>query len=124
MTPLSVERARLCVDCGPLADTLAPRFVRALAAHTTLSVDRVDELVLVVEAITAHCGDLLDDAQLELAALVTEDRFELVAGPFEPGTPHRLLAADQQPGVIGHLATSTDVRSGRDGRERLHVVLT
>lgn len=124
MSTPSVERARLGVRCGPLADALAPRFVRALAAHTTLTLDRIDELVLVVETLTTRCGELLADGQLELAAIVSQDRFELVAGPFERGTPHRLLAADAAPAVIRRLSTSTEIRSGRDGRERLHVVLT
>lgn len=123
MTAPSIERARLHVACGPLATALAPRFVRAIAAHTTLGVDRVEHAVRITLALSEHCHDLLDDAPLEIAARVLDGGLELYAGPFEAGIPRRVLEADViGDGTIGRLGDAA-VRTGRDGRERLRVLV-
>jgi hypothetical protein len=123
VTAPSIERARLQLPCGPLASVLGPRFVRALAAHTSLTIDRVDELALLVEALTIHATQLLPDGEIELTARVLADGLEITAGRFERGIPQRILAADREPAVITRLASTAEVREGRDSRERLHVVV-
>lgn len=106
-----------------MADALVPRFVRAIAVHTSLGIDRVDEAVLVVEALARHCDDLLTGGSLELTARVVDGGLEVQAGPFAQGTPRRILDLDHGAGgSIGRLA-ATDVRAGRDGRERLLIAI-
>ncbi|PTL59993.1 hypothetical protein [Paraconexibacter algicola] len=121
MTDPTISRARLQVACGPLADALVPRFVRALAAHTTLGIDRVEEAVLVGEALGRHCEAVLPGGSLELAVRIVDGGIELLAGPFDAGVPHRLLDLDAGDGRVLAGLAATEVRTGRDGRQRLHL---
>jgi hypothetical protein len=122
--PGSVERARLSVSCGPLARTLAGRFVAALGAETALPLDRVEEAYLLAEAVADRCGELTPDGALELSVAVHEDRLELRVGPLERGAAHRLLSADaglKGGGAIRGLASTVETRPLRSDREMLVV---
>jgi serine/threonine-protein kinase RsbW len=127
LPPSALERARLTVSCGGFARTLAGRFVAALAAETDLPLDRLDEAVLVAEAVADRCGELTPDGELELAVAVHSDRLELRVGPFEPGAVKRLLGADAEQtehgGVIRGLASVVEIRRLRNGEEALHIAV-
>jgi hypothetical protein len=126
--PGSLERARLSVSCGPLARTLAGRFVAALGAETALPLDRVEEAYLLAEAVADRCGELTPDGELELSVAVHDDRLELRVGPLERGAAHRLLGADagrKDGGAIRGLASTVETRPLRGGdREVLVIVVT
>ncbi len=126
MSGPSIERARLHVPCGSLAVALIPRFIRSLAAHSMLGVDRAGEAVLVSEAVSARCAELLPDDRLHVSVKVIDDGLEVLLGPLAAGVPARILAADHLSGTgtIRALCTAVDVRPGRDGRERLRLTLT
>lgn len=123
----SIQRARLHVPCGPLATTLAGRFVGALAAHTTLGIDRVGEACAITEALSDRCAELLANGMLDLAVSVSTDAIELSAGPYSAGTGGRILRADASygphGGTIRGLASAVDVRVGRDRRERVVIAV-
>lgn len=125
--PISLERARLSVRCGPLARALAGRFVAALAAETGLAVDRVDEACMVAEALADRCGEVSPDGELSLTVGVQGDALELRVGPLEPGAAQKLLQRDAEfvpGGTIRGLASSVEIRSGRGGTEIVRVVVT
>lgn len=123
----SLERARLTVSCGDFARALAGRFVAALAAETDLPLDRLDEAVLVAEAVADRCGELTPDGELELAVAVHADRLELRVGPLEPGAANQMLGADVERGshggVIRGLSSSVEVRRSRNGHESLVITV-
>lgn len=122
----SLERARLSVACGPLARVLASRFVAALGAETSLTIDRVDEAGMLAAAVADRCAELTPDGALDLTVAVREDMLELRIGPLEPGAGARLLGSDAAlpgGGPIRGLATTVDVRRTRADRELLHVVV-
>ncbi|UTI65391.1 hypothetical protein NBH00_04060 [Paraconexibacter antarcticus] len=122
----SLERARLTVRCGPLARSLASRFVAALGAETSLSVDRVDEAGMLAAAVADRCVELTPDGELDLTVAVREDLLELRVGPLEPGSGARLLGSDATlpgGGPIRGFATSVDIRRTRNGRDLLRVVV-
>jgi len=124
----TLERARLSVPCGDLARALAGRFVAALAAETALPLDRLDEAVLVTEALADRCGEITPDGELDLSVAVHNDRLELRVGPLQPGMAHRMLVADGERGshggVIRGLASSVEIRRLRNGSEALHIAVS
>jgi hypothetical protein len=126
VAPGSLERARLSVRCGPLARTLAGRFVAALGAETELPLDRVEEAYLLAEAVADRCGELTPDGELELSVAVHGDRLELRVGPLERGAAHRLLSSDagrRGGGAIRGLASTVETRPLRGDREMLVVLV-
>lgn len=122
----SLERARLSVRCGPLARVLASRFVAALGAETTLSIDRVDEAGMIAATVADRCGELTPDGLLELTVAVREDLLELRIGPLESGAGAQLLGSDARlpgGGPIRGLASAVEIKRTRRDRELVHVVV-
>lgn len=123
----TLERARLTVSCGDFARSLSGRFVAALAAETDLPLDRLDEAVLVAEAVADRCGEITPEGELELAVAVHADRLELRVGPLEPGAAKRMLGTDAEGshgGVIRGLSSSVEIRQLRNGLEALNITVT
>lgn len=127
-TTATLERARLTVSCGDFARALSGRFVAALAAETDLPLDRLDEAVLVAEAVADRCGEITPDGELELAVAVHPDRLELRVGPLEPGAANQMLGADAERGshggVIRGLSSTVEVRQLRSGLEALQITVS
>ena len=122
----SVERARLVVGCGALARPLLTRFVAALAAETSLAVDRVDEACHVAEAISDRCSELTPDGHVELAVVLRDDALEMRVGPLAAGAADELLQSDARQlegGAIRGLASRVEVRRGRSGEETLRIIV-
>lgn len=112
----SLERARLSVACGAIARPVAGRFVAGLAAETGLSLDRVDEAILLAETLADRCSEISADGRVELSVALHEDGLEIRVGPFPHGRGSEVLrrdAAQPEGGAIRGLATAADVRRGR-----------
>jgi hypothetical protein len=123
----SLELARLSVSCGDFARSLAGRFVAALGAETNLPVDRLDEAILVGEAVADRSCEISPDGELDLAVALHSDRLEMRVGPLDAGAATRLLGSDTQAaahgGAIRGLATSVEIRRLRTGKVALHIVI-
>lgn len=119
----TILRARLEVAPGAAARALAPRFAEALAARTTLGVDRVQEVGLVMDALVDGYDAILPGQTLDVAVSDLRSGIELAVGPLPLPQLHRVLAhvAERGPhgGVVSALASPVEVRPGREGRARL-----
>jgi anti-sigma regulatory factor (Ser/Thr protein kinase) len=112
----------LTVAPAALSAPLLGRVLVALAARAGFSIDRLSDVQLIADAISARLAAALDGGAVELAALAEGRRLELVLGPLRDGGSSDLLTGSTIAGigpVIERLVDSLDVRTAQDGREHL-----
>ena len=95
---MSVGEYRAAIACGPLLPPVLDRLLGALAARADLSVDRLNDLSLVGDAVSAAAGDSVVDGQLGVIARPGNGRLELSFGPFVAGGAARVRRAGNLPG--------------------------
>lgn len=119
-----VDRTRLTVAVGPLVGPVLERVVGVHAARAELPVDRLQDAVLVADAIAARAPGFVTDGHLPLSVQSAAGRVELRVGPLRAGGGRRILEGAALPGVgnvIERLADSVRVRTGAGGDEYLVV---
>jgi anti-sigma regulatory factor (Ser/Thr protein kinase) len=102
------------------------RVVRALAARAHFSVDRLDELDPVADAISEHVRMASQDARIGFALGSAERQVELTIGPFPDGSGERLEAQlSRGPSTSALARIADEVSTTRDGgSELLRVVVS
>jgi hypothetical protein len=119
-----LDRTRATVAAGPLLAPVMARLAGVHAARAGLTVDRLDDAVLITDALAAQVAVVLGDDRVPLSVQSDPGRIELRLGPLEPGAGRRLLAATQLPAtgpVLEVLADEVHVRVGAGGGETLVV---
>src|SRR5581483_397581 len=89
-----------------------------LAARADFSVDRLNDTVLVADALAAHASDHTVSGNVRVAIATGERALELHVGPLVPGGGRGLLRGDILPdigSVLGRLADEITVRTDDDG---------
>jgi hypothetical protein len=105
------------------------RVVGMLAARADAPVDRLDDVLLVSDAIAAHGpAHSGDDSALRVEVRTTADRLSLRVGPLAPDGGRGLMAAAELPGVgniVEQVASQVTVETAEGGVEHLviHVAL-
>jgi hypothetical protein len=94
---VSTVEYRAAIVCGPLLPRVLDRLLGALAARADLSVDRLNDLSLVGDALSAAAEGVLADRRLDILA-TTNGGLELSFGPFVPGGAARVRRAGNLPG--------------------------
>lgn len=122
-----LDGVRLEVACGPLMTPVLARAVAVLAARAGLTLDRLDDAVLVADALgDGAAREALDD-RLPVRIESAEGRVTLRVGPLRDGGARRLLHGgdDTVPGavVIQRLASRARVTGGGSRNEYLVVEL-
>ena len=115
-----LDRTRVTVAVGPLVGPVLARVVGIHAARAKLPVDRLNDAVLVADAVAARAPSDAVDGRLPVSVQSGPGRVELRVGPLRAGGGRRVLdgAALPQVGpVIERLADSVRVRSGAGGDE-------
>ena len=92
--PCTIHRASRERRLVPRRD----RLLGALAARADLSVDRLNDLALVGDAVSAAAADNVVNGHLDLIATPTEGGLDLTFGPFAPGGAARVRRAGGLPG--------------------------
>jgi hypothetical protein len=103
---------RAGIACGPLLPQVLDRLLGALAARADLSVDRLNDLALVGDAVSAAAAESVVDGRLDVVAKPTEGGLELSFGPFAPGGAARVRRAGSLPGggdLFAGVAKQVDV---------------
>jgi hypothetical protein len=83
----------LDVAVGPFAAPVAVRAVQALGAQAGFGVDRLSDVVIIVEALVAHAGHPSATGRLALNVVTAPDRFVLGVGPLPVGAAAQLRRA-------------------------------
>ena len=120
------EDARLCVEPGPIAAPVLARVIGMLAARVDFSVDRLNDTVLVADALAAHTGDHTVSGNVQIGITTGDRSLALHVGPLLPGGAEGLLRTDILPdigSVLDRLADEISVQSD-DGGEYLLIRMT
>jgi len=107
-----IDRTRVTVSSGPLAGTVLARVVGISASRADLPVDRLDEAMILADAIAAHAPAHVPEGRIELSCRTTAGCLELRLGPLRAGGGARLLDDGTLPSagnVIRRFATETRV---------------
>jgi hypothetical protein len=103
------------------------RVIGMLAARADAPVDRLDDVLLVSDAIAAHGpAQAGDDAGLRVLVETSEEQLRLRVGPLAPDGARALLTASDLPGVgniLEQVASDVSVETGGDGAGEHLVVL-
>jgi len=117
--------ARLEVRTGPLVGAVLSRVVGMLAARALCPIDRLDDALLITDAIAAHAGDFTPNGTVGVTVHATEEAITLVVAPLRPQGAEGLLRAAELPGVgnvLERIADEVTTGQGPDGRnEELRV---
>jgi serine/threonine-protein kinase RsbW len=115
------NEATVAVRPGPLVAPVLSRVIGMLAARAQAPIDRLDDALLVADAIAAH-GPGLADGRLGVAVRAGDGELELRVGPLREEGARALLAAAELPGVgnvLERVADEVIVDDGPDGEHLL-----
>jgi serine/threonine-protein kinase RsbW len=113
------------VAAGPLVEPIFRRVVGAVAARADLPVDRLEDAVLVADALAARAGAHASDGRATFALHPGRRSLDLRIGPLLAGGGRELIASAALPGlgnVVERLADEVAVEADGAG-EFLRVVL-
>jgi hypothetical protein len=95
---VSSREYRAAIVCGPLLARVLDRLLGALAARADLSVDRLNDLGMVGDAVSASAAGSVTDGRLDVIATPTDGGLDLSFGPFVAGGAARVRRAGGLPG--------------------------
>jgi hypothetical protein len=93
------NEARLAVRKGPLVGPVLGRVVGMLAARAQCPIDRLDDAMLLTDAVAAHAPAHSADAHVQVVVAADEEGLELRVGALAPEGARSLLADAELPGV-------------------------
>jgi hypothetical protein len=124
MTAPATNVAEVRVRNGPLADAVLGRVVGMLAARADCPIDRLDEALLLTDALTAHTPAGV--AHLRVVVATEPGRLELRVADLPADGARALIAAATLPGVgnvFERVAHEVSAVTGSDGDELLVLAL-
>lgn len=124
--PLRVDRTRVTVASGPLVGPVLSRVVGIHAARAELPVDRLNDAVLIADALSARAPAYAAEDRLPVSVQSAPGRLEVRVGPMRAGGAARVLEGAALPevgSVIERLADTVKTRQGAGGDEYLVVRL-
>lgn len=105
---MGTNSAVLRVRTGPLAGPLLTRVVAMMLARAQCPVDRIDDAMLICDALGAHACTHVADGHVEFTVRTGEDRMELRVGALAQGGAARLEQDTSLPGIGELLAPIAD----------------
>jgi hypothetical protein len=124
MTGATANQARVVVRSGQLVAAVLGRVVGMLAARALCPIDRLDDALLVTDAIAAHAGDFAINGSVGVTVTADEQSISLLVTPLRPQGAQGLLRATELPGVgnvLERVADSIDSGRSDSGAEELRV---
>jgi hypothetical protein len=116
---LPSNEASVGITSGPLSAPVLGRVVGMLAARADCPIDRLDDALLVADAVAATAGSFSDDGRVRVRVVARLGAVELHVGPLRPGGAGGLVASAALPGVGNVLERVADVlepqRQNSDG---------
>jgi len=90
--PAELDHTRLSVAVGPLVAPVLARVISIHAARAKLPVDRVNDSLLLADALGARAPSQAVDDRLNLTVQSLSGRLEVRVGPLRTGGGERVLA--------------------------------
>jgi hypothetical protein len=87
------------VRSGPLVGAVLGRVVGMLAARAQCPIDRLDDAILLTDAVAAHAPVHVRNSHVHVVVAADDERLELRVGQLRPDGAVRLLADGDLPGV-------------------------
>jgi serine/threonine-protein kinase RsbW len=112
MTAIQNE-ASVGLTSGPLVAPVLGRVVGMLTARAERPIDRLDDALLVADAISAKAGSFSEDGRVNVRVIARAGSVELQVGPLRPGGAEELVASAALPGVGNVLERVADVLEPR-----------
>jgi serine/threonine-protein kinase RsbW len=84
---------------GPLAAPVLGRVVGILAARADCPIDRLDDALLVADAIAAKAASFASDGRVNVHIVAERGSVELRVGPLRPDGADDLIASAALPGI-------------------------
>ena len=100
MTDAAVSnQAVVRVRSGPLVGAVLGRVVGMLAARAQCPIDRLDDAILLTDAVAAHAPVHTQNRHVHVVVAADDDHLELRVSELRPDGGRRLLADGDLPGV-------------------------
>jgi serine/threonine-protein kinase RsbW len=117
------NEATVAVRKGPLVGPVLGRVVGMLAARAQCPIDRLDDAMLLTDAVAAHAPAHTDDGHVRVTVAADEGSIELRVRSLSPDGASGLLSDADLPGVgnvFQRVADEVDARSAAgEGRGEL-----
>jgi len=104
----NLNEAHLIVSHGPLAGPVLARVVGMLAARADCPINRLDDALLIADAVAARAGSFSDDGRIGVLVTAEAATLELNIGPLRENGAQQLIAAAALPGVGNVLQRVSD----------------
>jgi hypothetical protein len=121
------NEATVVVRRESLVGPVLGRVIGMLAARADAPVDRLDDVLLVSDAIAAHGpAHANGDAALQVRIQTTQEELRLRVGPLVSDGAGKMLAAAELPGVgniVEQVATAVSVEPDPAGGEHLVILV-
>jgi serine/threonine-protein kinase RsbW len=124
---VEANSARVRVVNGPLVAPVLGRVVAMLAARAECPVDRLDDALLVVDTLAAHCAEHVPDGRVTMNVHSHAGELVLRLGPLVAPGGQTVLERAAIPGVgnvLERVADSVAVEDADDGTQALRVSLS
>jgi hypothetical protein len=95
----AVNEASVSVRKGPLVGPVLGRVVGMLAARAQCPIDRLDDAMLLTDAVAAHAPAHTTEAHVQVVVAADEDGLELRVGALSRDGASGVLADAELPGV-------------------------
>jgi hypothetical protein len=119
--------ASVVVADGPLAGPVLGRVVGMLTARADCPIDRLDDALLVADAVAARAASFAPDGRVHVRVAVELGLLELLVGPLRPDGADELVASAALPGIGNVLERVADAldseRDADDEHEYLRIRL-
>jgi len=110
------NEATVAVVRGPLVAPVLGRVIGMLAARADFPIDRLDDALLVADAVAAKAGLFAPDGRIQVHVVALTGSVELHVGPLLTNGADDLVASAALPGVGNVLERVADeIESGQNG---------
>jgi len=118
----ATNEASVSIRKGPLVGPVLGRVVGMLAARAQCPIDRLDDAMLLTDAVAAHAPTHTTEGHVQVVVAADETGIELRVGALARGGADSLLADAELPGVgnvFTRVADEGVARSAGDGAGEL-----
>jgi len=118
----AMNEASVSIRKGPLVGPVLGRVVGMLAARAQCPIDRLDDAMLLTDAVAAHAPTHTTEGHVQVVVAADETGIELRVGALARGGADSLLADAELPGVgnvFKRVADEVVARSDGDGAGEL-----